>query len=235
MYSRRLKIEERRNKRKAYLYLLLTIVSLYLIITYGIPSVAKFATFLLDLRKTSEPVESQDTTPPPPPNLESLPNSTKDQTLEIRGSTEEGATVFLSLNGKLEEVLADSEGKFTYSLKLRKGENTLIVYAKDASGNESAKTNPLEVTYDTEPPELEITKPTDGSEFFGSRQRQVVIEGKTEPNAKVQINDRLVVVENDGTFAFVTTLNQGENPFTVKSEDEAGNKTEKTLKLLFTP
>jgi len=60
-------------------------------------------------------------------------------------------------------------------------------------------------------------------------------EGKVEENAKVQINDRVVVVESDGTFSFVTTLSEGQNNFTVKAEDEARNKVEKNLKVTYAP
>ena len=46
---------------------------------------------------------------------------------------------------------------------------------------------------------------------------------------------RIVVVESDGSFAFTTTLSEGENQFTVKASDKAGNSTEAVLKLNFSP
>jgi bacillopeptidase F len=89
------------------------------------------------------------------------------------------------------------------------------------------------VNFDNEPPKLDITKPTDGSEFYGSRQRQLVIEGTTDENATININSRMVVVDNQGNFSFGITLQDGTNEFTIKAQDAAGNTTEKTLKVQY--
>ena len=78
MYSRRLKTEEVRNKRWALIFVVLTIGTVLLLITYGLPGIAKFSAFLTELRQTSEAVESSDTTPPPPPRLNLLPKATND-------------------------------------------------------------------------------------------------------------------------------------------------------------
>jgi len=234
MYSIRLKTEERKNIRKAYLLIAITFVLLFFIANYGLKLATKFSDFLLEIKKGSEPVEISDTTPPPPPTFESLPSTTNQDTIEVKGLTEAGSTVSIVFKGKKEEIIANNEGKFLLTLKLSEGINRITATSTDKSGNVSQKTE-VEITLDKTPPSLDITKPQDKSEFFGSRQRQVIIEGKTEENAKVQINDRWVVVERDGSFSFVTTLSEGENKFLIKAEDEAGNKTEKTITLSYSP
>ena len=234
MYSRRLKTEERKNRKRAYFLIVITLGLIVLIFTYGLTGAAKFSAFLLELRTGTEPVEVSDSTPPPPPRFDSQPSATNQDSLELKGSTEAGSTVNITVNGKKEEVLANSEGRFLLTINLSEGINSIVAYAKDNSGNVSQKTE-TEIILDKDEPSLEISKPEDGAEFFGSRQRQLIIEGKVEENAKVQINDRVVVVESDGTFSFVTTLSEGENNFTVKAEDEAGNKVEKTLKVKYSP
>lgn len=196
---------------------------------------ARFATFLTDLRKTSLPVESEDTTPPAPPRLDSLPEATNQARIEISGVTESGASVILILNGKDEEVLANSEGHFSFTFELIDGENYIALQARDEAGNESQKTGTVKVLFDDNPPSLEITRPQEGEAFFGSKQRQIVVEGKTDESASLTINDRFVLVENDGTFAFTTTLGEGENSFNLKAKDKAENLTEKTIKVTFTP
>jgi len=44
-----------------------------------------------------------------------------------------------------------------------------------------------------------------------------------------------VVVESDGSFAFATTLEQGENSFKIIAKDAADNKSESLLRISFTP
>ena len=49
----------------------------------------------------------------------------------------------------------------------------------------------------------------------------------------ININGRFVQVDSDGKFTFTTTLNEGENKFTIIAQDLAENITEKTLTLHF--
>lgn len=235
MYSRRINIEEKKNKSKAISFSLLTFIGLIIIILYGPSSLAKFAAFISDLNKTSQPADTQDTNPPPVPRIEDIPKATNKPKLELRGTTEPGATVYIFLNSKKNEVLANRNGFFSTTLNLDKGENVIFASARDSSGNESSKTQALKIVYDTDAPQIQILKPSDKSEFFGSRQRQIVIEGKTEQGAKLQINNRLVIIESDGSFTFASTLDPGENKFSVKVEDEAGNVNETSFSVNFTP
>jgi len=203
--------------RRAFLFTILTILAILGVLFYGLPSVAKFAAFLSDLRKSSLPVDKNDNTPPAPPRLDRLPEATNNPEVEISGATEEGATIVLTLNGKEEEVVADADGKFRFSFPLKKGENEISAKAKDLAGNES------------------ISYPADGSQFYGDGQRQLAIKGTTEAGVTLTINDRLVKVEENGSFTFASTLGEGENSFNFKSTDKAGNQTEKTIKVNFSP
>lgn len=234
-HSRRAKTEEKKNVRSAFVFGILTLIALFLLVGFGLPAVAKFAAFLTDLRGSSRPVEFADTTPPPPPRLEPLPSAVNTFTVEVRGNTEAGATVTLFLNNKEEELLANNSGEFSYSFSLNDGENTVSVMATDNAGNESQKTEIYNIIYDNEPPILEVSKPEDGSEYYGSKQRQIVIEGNTEEGVQVKISGRHVVVSSDGSFSFATTLSEGENKFDVIAQDEAENTTEKAITVNYTP
>lgn len=227
--------EEKQSIRKAIFFTFLTAFSILAFIFLGLPVLAKFAGFLTDLKKSGLPIERNDTTPPAPPRLESLPEYTNEFSVEIKGTTEAGATLILFLNGDEEEVVANKDGDFNFTFKLGKGENSVSVKARDSSGNESQVTDTYKIIFDNEPPELEISSPEDGKEFFGSKERQVSINGKTEEGASITINDRIVAVDANGNFTFVTTLPEGENSFAIKAEDRAGNSTEASLTLRFTP
>jgi len=234
-HSRLARTEERQSIRRAIFFTFLTVVSIFAFIFLGLPVLAKFAGFLTDLKKSGLPIERNDTTPPAPPRLESLPEYTNEFSVEVKGTTEAGASIILFLNDDEEELVVNKDGEFNFTFKLDKGENTVSVKASDAAGNESQETDVYKIIFDNEPPELEITSPEDGKEFYGSKERQVSINGKTEESASVTINDRIVAVDVSGNFTFVTTLSEGENGFTIKTEDKAGNSNEASLTLRFTP
>lgn len=234
-YSRLQSVEEKRNVRKAVYFVLLTIGAIVILFFYGIPILGKFAGFVSDLGKSGKAISINDKTPPAPPRFDFLNNFTNQENLNITGNTEAGATVNLTFNGASEDTLADKDGRFQFSVKLLNGENTYSAMATDAAGNVSQKTQTYALTFDNKPPELTIASPNDGSQFFGSNQRQVTINGNTDTGSQITINDRFVTVDDTGKFQYTTTLNDGENKFKVKSTDQAGNTTEKEITLTFTP
>jgi len=219
--------------KKARNYIFLTVTLLVLFVYFGFPILARVSTFIVNFKKDSQPVDISDTTPPAPPKLDVLPESTNETVVEISGKTENGATVIIFANRKEEELLADKSGEFVYSFKLNKGENEIHAKAIDKAGNESVDTKPFAIIQDSEDPVLTVNNPEDGKSFSGSSQRQVSIEGTTDGEATLNINDRLVVVDPDGSFTFFTTLSEGENTFNLKAVDKAGNETETSLTLHF--
>jgi len=235
MYSRRAKTEERRNKKNALIFSVLTVGAIILIFIFGIPVVVRFTAFLFELKSSSSPITSEDNNPPPPPFISSVDKATNKDNIELNGSTESGVTVEFTVNGKKDEILADNNGQFTFLVELEDGKNNIIVISRDNAGNESQSTS-LTVTQDKKAPELEITSPKDGSEYYGSQQKQLKIEGKTnEDKVKVQINNRLVIVGSDGTFDTTISLAEGDYEINFRLEDEAGNMTEKKISVKFTP
>lgn len=234
-YSRWASVEEKKNVRSAVRFGILTLVTITLLFFFGVPAVGKFAAFVSDLAKGQKPITRTDNTPPAPPQINTVPEFTNQKSVKLTGSSEEGATVKLTFNSSEEEVVAGKNGEFSFDLKLIKGVNKFEAIAVDTAGNESQKTKEYKITFDDESPELTIDSPDDGHQFYGSHERQVQINGKTEEGVNVTVNDKYVSVESDGTFQFTTTLNEGENKFNVKATDQSGNVTEKELTLNFTP
>ncbi len=144
---------------------------------------------------------------------------------------EEGVIIFgITRTGKSDGVDGDGTivtfvfkalelGKFTFNLK--------NVYIKDPPGTDiRSNVEPLDIEVmeeDTEPPFLELT------EIGKVAEDTVEIEGKTEPEATVTINEEDVEVEKDGSFAHEVSLEVGENEFIVIAKDLAGNETKKTI------
>jgi hypothetical protein len=230
MYSRKLAVEEKKNKKRAIYFSFLTIVLILFMFFYGLPGLVKLASFVYDLKKSGEPVESSDTTPPPPPRISTMPPYTKDKDIQISGASEAGSTVTIKIDGHSDiEVTADSEGKFSQTYSLSEGENLFSFVAKDKAGNKSQETKVYKVILDKKAPEVSISSPSDGQSFTGSSNSQLSVNGKTEAEVRVQVNGRYAIVNSDGSFSITIGLLQGLNIITVKVTDLAGNSTEKVL------
>lgn len=234
-YSRLQSVEERRNLRSTILFTALTVVALVLLIFVGVPLFGKLTVFLSDLRGGNKVISKNDTTPPAPPKFSYFPAFTNQQNVTVSGTSEPGATVKLIFNGSGQEVIVDKDGNFSFSLALSDGVNTFSATAVDTSGNTSQQSKDYTITFDNKPPALTITSPSDGSSFFGSNQRQVTIQGTTDTNSQVVINERIVSVDDTGAFQYTSTLNDGANTFSVKATDQAGNSTQKDITLNFNP
>ena len=234
-YSYKNKTEERKIAKRTFFYIFLTLASILVIFFFGIPVLIKFASFLTDINKSGKSVEISDTIPPPPPRIINLPEATNSKSLEIKGTSEPGATVTFNVDSEEKEIVVGNEGEFMISIQLKDGENPIYAYTTDQSGNESQKTETYVIIFDKQNPEINVNKPQDGEIFSGSKQRQITIEGTTEIQSSLKINDRFVLVEDDGSFTFLTTLISGENNFNFKAEDKAGNSSEKSLKVTYNP
>ncbi|KKU08995.1 MAG: Polymorphic outer membrane protein [Candidatus Woesebacteria bacterium GW2011_GWB1_45_5] len=226
-YSRLASVEERRNVRKAAIFVLLTIAAVILLFFIGIPALGKFAGFVSDLAKSDKPIASQDKTPPAPPRFNSFPDFTNQEGVVISGDTESGATVKLTFNGSGEEALADRDGHFSFNLKHqpRRGKQTWEEYLTEIQPT-------LAFTF-KKSPDLTIDSPAPGAQFFGTKQRQVTIQGTSESGVGITVNERILSVDDMGKFQYTTTLNDGENKFLFKATDSAGNTTESELVLNF--
>jgi bacillopeptidase F len=205
------------------------------VIFLGIPSLIRMAIFLSNLRTSGQAIETKDTVPPAPPRIQALDEATNSAKLKVKGFSEPGATLKLKLNGKEEEVVVDNEGQFVFDdLALREGENKLIAVAVDAAGNESKTSDLVSLVYDKEPPELTITSPEDGQEFFDD-EKEVLVAGETNTDARVNVNSFYAVVDTEGNFVKRLNLEEGENEIKITARDKAGNTTETTLSVRYTP
>jgi hypothetical protein len=87
--------------------------------------------------------------------------------------------------------------------------------------------------FDNEQPQIEINEPTDNQTIQGKKNQNVPVKGKTKPNSKMYLNDRLVFVRDDGTFETTHRLENGGNSLSFKVIDMAGNQTEKVITVNF--
>jgi len=229
------KKEKERNLRKAFLYGFLTILLGMAIFFLGVPALIKLAVFVGKINSSSILPEQSDNIPPSPPVFNPLFEATNSAQISISGFAEGESTVKLFFNNKEEDVLADQEGKFTFSnLNLKEGQNRVYAIAVDKRGNESNYSEKIDILYDNKPPELDISQPQDG-ETISTENNRIEIVGKTDEGANILINEHFVVIDSEGNFSYQISLDKGENEIKVVSKDKAGNQTEKTIKINYSP
>jgi hypothetical protein len=178
--------------------------------------------------------KEEDTVPPQIPVVLPLPESTKEDQLLVEGYAEaKTQVVILNNSEKVGEVTVDDEGAFEYELSLVNGDNSLSFYGIDEAENESTVTTPFTIVQDKEAPTLELENLTNGQEILSKSNQNYVIKGKTEPRAKLSVNERSIYVSADGSFQSNYFLAEGDNELKFVMEDRAGNKAEQVLTIKF--
>jgi hypothetical protein len=117
----------------------------------------------------------------------------------------------------------------SYSIgSLAHGEYWWTVSSIDAGvdGPPSAPTN-LSMVEDRRPPELSVTRAD-----ARSSDDALVLEGRSEPGARVFVAGTPAVVQDDGRFRSVTPLKPGINLVVVEAVDEAGNTAYRSQEVL---
>ncbi|MDO8503141.1 MAG: hypothetical protein Q7S60_00470 [bacterium] len=234
MISRYSRLQERRKTRSAFFLFSAAIGLLLILIFLGIPLLSRFAVFVSELKGSSSPIVIEDKTPPAPPYINALPKFTKDNKIKVTGRAEAGSVLRLFQNSaQIKEFIVDDTSNFEIEVKLLAGNNSLYTTATDNADNEN-RSSTWDVLYDLEPPAVEVSSPTEGASFFGD-EKTIDVRGKTEAEAQVSVNDRVAIVNGSGEFSLRLTLSEGENTITVTAIDQAENKTEKTVKVTYSP
>lgn len=195
-----------------------------------------FIRLISSLNTTEVGSNNSDSLPPQVPILAAPPVATPSAEVVITGYGEKQSQVVVLLNGTENSRQAiNDEGNFTFTLPLEEGDNEFKVYAIDEAQNESSVSKSYVIARDSQAPTLEITEPTANQEIQSRKNQLVTIKGKTEPEARVTVNGRLVFAGLDGTFSTTYSLQEGENKLQFESLDKAGNVTKQELTVTFKP
>ena len=149
---------------------------------------------------------------------------TNQTTIALQGQVEPNSTVLIrtqdpSSNFTTNETrLNITTGNFYHQMALRNGTNLFRIDILDDYGNNA--TVYVTIIQDRSAPFLNITLPP--SQEYYTRERRLMLEGRTEPGASLFLNGRPVLVE-DGNFSKPLTLDLGENVLNVTAVDAAGN------------
>ncbi|HET8570117.1 MAG TPA: hypothetical protein VFM93_14150 [Candidatus Limnocylindria bacterium] len=164
------------------------------------------------------------------PVIDQLPSFTTQSTTMLQGHVPtfalgEARKVEIALNGKVIAVTApDPQGRFAQQLTLVDGNNEVSIALLD--GSTVVATTASSVVVDKTPPPLSLVRPAAGAVLTGTT---VVVEGKSEADARITVNERVVAATPDGTFSESFTAQAGTQTITVIARDRAGNETKETL------
>ena len=127
----------------------------------------------------------------------------------------------------------ESDGTFSFKVFLQPGENKIKAQAS-LKENKSDFSDEEIISYINKPPALEINSPTDG-QHFEKDQNILLIKGKTDTGVKITVNDFWAVVDEDYNFSYSLTLQSGDNNIKIIATDESEGKTERNLKVTYSP
>ncbi|MCR4326443.1 MAG: Ig-like domain-containing protein [Candidatus Roizmanbacteria bacterium] len=165
------------------------------------------------------------------PTLDDVPYATNTATITVHGTAMAETTVDLLVNGgKRDSRRSSFEGEFSFDVVLTEGENILRVASEDSDGKQTLKSRDYAVLYLDTPPELTVDGLEDGKTVD---KPDFTVQGKTDKEVFIQINNAPVVVRADGSFSTSITLKEGDNTITVVATDVAGNETKQEAKIVY--
>lgn len=171
-----------------------------------------------------------------PPVLNIPYEATNTAQIDIQGYSSPGSKVTLYIDDTEKQTSdVNADGNFTFQkVTLSLGTNNIYGKTTDEEGKISFASKTLKVIFDNEKPLLTLNEPEDGKNIQGG-EKKVKVSGKTETGADIFINGTQTIVDKDGNFSTDLTLNDGENNFTIKALDSAGNFTEAGRRIIYQP
>lgn len=209
----------------------LTILSIILVILFGLPLLVKFSVFLGNTKK----VDSSDKklVPPLAPRLVIPYEATNSANISVNGFTEVGVEVELFKNEvSIGKTQVTESGDFVFkNIPLDDGDNSFSALAISKEAGSSDGSVPIVVSFDNKAPDLKITNPTESELTIDYADFDVI--GESEKDTSVTINGKVAVVDDDGKFKLKFQLNMGKNELEVISRDLAGNETKKKITITY--
>ncbi len=231
-FSRMKRYEERKLRTRLLLAVVGSIAIVGFLLVFGLRILVGFSLFV-DAIRGGTPASQQQQSLILPPVLDPLPVATNSASLTVSGSATPGLILLVYVNEKeTKKLTVPADGRFSVpSLRVSDGLNTISAKATDEKQNMSDLSNVLTITIKRSPPALEVNSPAPNTTITGD-QNKVDVSGKAEEQSSITVNDRFVVVHNDGSFSYSYPLNEGDNVLKIIATDAAGNQTivERTVK-----
>ncbi len=176
---------------------------------------------------------------PQAPTFNAPPAHTNVDELILTGFAPADSQVQFIINDDTEPanlLSVGANGDFTFSFRLREGDNTLQAYTISQTGLESNLTKTYTINYDQSIPEIVIDNLQQESEIVGKDKKSLTIRGSTEAKATVLVNTQKTFADDEGNFELTYLLQAGDNNLAISASDDAGNQSETLeFKVKFTP
>lgn len=234
-YSRLSKFQQRKVLTQSLVLLFFSIAFLVLFIFIILPLTARIVDLIPSKSSTSQTDPNQGI-PPQTPMLLPILSATNSAQLSVSGYGEANTTMTLYNNTtRVQEIQASADGQFSFTdFVISDGDNAIVVSSRNSAGTESRSVAHI-ITLDSTSPSLVIQQPTDGSTVTVKRDQVISIKGQTDPKTKVFLNDKFLFIDGLGNFTGTFQLIEGDNTLNFHLSDEAGNVTDKTIKVSFRP
>lgn len=159
-------------------------------------------------------------------------NATNEAYLFVSGDVDQFDLLQIFINNsQVKEKIITNKSSFSERVGLLKeGNNKLFVVVKSKDSKHEKQSDTYIVEYIKEDATLEINSPKDKSTTSKS---EIEINGITNKNASVTLNNRPLVVDLQGNFTTNFKLNNGENKLQFSATDIAGNLTVKEITIIY--
>ena len=146
--------------------------------------------------------------------------SSREQTFEISGDSEQTATVYVKLDARTEEKVFNRGGtRFYHVITITKeGMHTITVRAEDAATNVNSRL--IHVKYDVTPPIIEVEAP---ARNLITNIQTIYVAGSTDTEVRQIIVNGLYFPVINGMYALEINLLEGDQTLKIEVADAAGN------------
>lgn len=226
------RIQERKVRNTIIFYVAILILVIYFIFTYGFKLLLNSSSFVANLfpQPTSQPLTNVNNGFSAI-DISTIPQATNSASIYVSGTILNFDTLDFFINGKKVKEIKTSADTFNEKIgDLASGNNNVYVMAKSTDNKLSKNTINYSVLYKSDPPKLDISTPGDNST---TNKQEIPINGDTDKEVYVHVNDLPVVVDANGSFQTSIRLKDGDNQIAITAEDVAGNVTSKSLKVTY--
>ncbi|MCL6096817.1 MAG: hypothetical protein M1444_04035 [Patescibacteria group bacterium] len=223
---------QKRTQKTIVLASLGIIIVLILLIKFGINLLVDFSVFIAGNKNQASINRNSSSNFIAVPVLNPLPTATNSAKIVISGKSQKDIKIDLYINSDLKDsAQTDKNGNFSFEETLSSGDNQIQTKA-EKNDKSSDFSNSFTVSFKNSAPSLSVDSPSDG-QSFSKDQNNVAVKGKTDPGVNVTVNGFWAIIDENNNFSYTLPLQNGDNQIKVIATDQAGNTTEKDLKVTY--
>jgi hypothetical protein len=224
---------EKRTRKTIVLTSFGILIILILLIKFGVNLLVGFSVFLAGTKNQS-PTNSSSSSEAfiASPVLNPLPGATNSAKIDISGKSQPDKIIELYINNNLKDsAQADKMGNFLFSQTLFNGENQIRTRAMKNNQLSDFSTS-FSVFFKNTTPSLTVDYPSDG-QSFSKDQNSINVKGKTDSGVTITVNGFWAIIDENNNFSYNLPLQNGDNQIRIIATDQAGNNSEKNLKVSY--